>query len=116
MMVIEVADAGEGMTREIIDNRLTRLFSSAKEGDYTKIGRFGIGFVSVFALDPEIVCVDTGRAGEHWRVVFRRDRSFERIRLTEPGGGDDGAAVPGGQRRRGGGGAGEGPGDARVLV
>jgi len=84
MMVIEVADAGEGMTREIIDTRLTRLFSSAKEGDYTKIGRFGIGFVSVFAIDPELVCVDTGRTGEWWRVVFRRDRSFERIRLSEP--------------------------------
>jgi hypothetical protein len=28
--------------------------------------------------------VDTGRAGEWWRVVFRRDRSFERIRLSEP--------------------------------
>jgi HSP90 family molecular chaperone len=62
-MTIEVVDSGEGMTREIIDTRLTRLFSSAKEGDYTKIGRFGIGFVSVFALDPEVVCVDTGRAG-----------------------------------------------------
>ncbi|MDC0723130.1 ATP-binding protein [Nannocystis bainbridge] len=83
-MIVEVADAGEGMTREIIDTRLTRLFSSAKEGDYTKIGRFGIGFVSVFAIDPEVVCVDTGRAGEWWRVVFRRDRSFERIRLHDP--------------------------------
>ncbi|MBL9102828.1 MAG: ATP-binding protein [Myxococcales bacterium] len=83
-MVITVADAGEGMSREIIDTRLTRLFSSAKEGDYTKIGRFGIGFVSVFALDPAVVCVDTGRTGEHWRVLFRRDRTFERIRLSEP--------------------------------
>ena len=83
-MIIEVADSGEGMTREIIDTRLTRLFSSSKEGDYTKIGRFGIGFVSVFATDPELVCVDTGRAGEWWRVVFRRDRSFERIRLHQP--------------------------------
>ena len=83
-MVIEVADSGEGMTREIIDTRLTRLFSSTKEGDYTKIGRFGIGFVSVFALDPDVVCVDTGRAGEYWRVLFRRDRSFDRIRLTAP--------------------------------
>ena len=81
---LEVVDFGEGMTREIIDTRLTRLFSSAKEGDYTKIGRFGIGFVSVFAIDPEVVCVDTGRAGEYWRVVFRRDRSFERIRLAQP--------------------------------
>jgi hypothetical protein len=84
VMQVEVADTGEGMTREIIDTRLTRLFSSSKEGDYTKIGRFGIGFVSVFALDPELVCVDTGRAGEWWRVVFRRDRSFERIRLDAP--------------------------------
>ncbi len=83
-MVIEFADFGEGMTREIIDTRLTRLFSSSKEGDYTKIGRFGIGFVSVFAIDPELVCVDTGRAGEYWRVVFRRDRSFERIKLSNP--------------------------------
>jgi molecular chaperone HtpG len=84
VMTVEVADAGEGMTREVIDTRLTRLFSSAKEGDYTKIGRFGIGFVSVFAVDPELVCVDTGRAGEWWRVVFARDRTFERIRLHEP--------------------------------
>jgi len=83
-MIIEVADAGEGMTREIIDTRLTRLFSSAKEGDYTKIGKFGIGFVSVFAIDPDLICVDTGRAGEWWRVVFRRDRTFERIRLVDP--------------------------------
>lgn len=83
-MIIEVADFGEGMTREVIDTRLTRLFASSKEGDYTKIGRFGIGFVSVFALDPELVCVDTGRAGEWWRVVFRRDRSFERIKLGNP--------------------------------
>ncbi len=83
-MTIEVVDSGEGMTREIIDTRLTRLFSSTKEGDYTKIGRFGIGFVSVFALDPEVVCVDTGRAGEYWRVLFRRDRTFERIRLASP--------------------------------
>jgi hypothetical protein len=83
-MTIEVADFGEGMTRDVIDTRLTRLFASSKEGDYTKIGRFGIGFVSVFALDPELVCVDTGRAGEWWRVVFRRDRSFERIKLGNP--------------------------------
>src|SRR5690606_1601606 len=64
--------------------RLTRLFSSAKDGDYTKIGRFGIGFVSVFALAPELVCVDTGRNGEFWRVLFKADRSFERIVLDQP--------------------------------
>ncbi|MCA9661762.1 MAG: ATP-binding protein, partial [Myxococcales bacterium] len=85
MMTIEVVDNGEGMDREIIDARLTRLFSSAKDGDYTKIGRFGIGFVSVFAIEPELVCVDTARAGEHWRVLFKKDRSFERILLNHPG-------------------------------
>jgi hypothetical protein len=85
MMTIEVVDNGEGMDREIIDARLTRLFSSAKDGDYTKIGRFGIGFVSVFAIEPELVCVDTARAGEHWRVLFNKDRSFERILLNHPG-------------------------------
>jgi hypothetical protein len=60
------------MNREIIEKQLTRLFSSAKDGDRTKIGKFGIGFVSVFAIDPHIVCVDTSRDGEHWRVLFGR--------------------------------------------
>ncbi|MBL8973739.1 MAG: ATP-binding protein, partial [Myxococcales bacterium] len=67
-LVVHVDDYGEGMDRHIIDTKLTRLFSSSKEGDRTKIGRFGIGFVSVFALQPEVICVDTSRAGEHWRV------------------------------------------------
>jgi hypothetical protein len=84
LLVVEVRDAGSGMDRQIIDTRLTRLFSSSKDGDYTKIGRFGIGFVSVFALDPEVVCLDTGCNGEYWRVLFRKDRSFERIVLDTP--------------------------------
>lgn len=81
---IHVDDYGEGMDRRIIDSRLTRLFSSAKDGDMTKIGRFGIGFVSVFALEPDAVCVDTGRGAENWRILFDADRSFTRIALDEP--------------------------------
>lgn len=81
---IHVDDYGEGMDRRIIDSRLTRLFSSAKDGDMTKIGRFGIGFVSVFALEPDAVCVDTGRGAENWRILFSADRSFTRIALDEP--------------------------------
>jgi hypothetical protein len=84
LLVVEVRDGGSGMDRDIIDTRLTRLFASSKEGDYTKIGRFGIGFVSVFAIDPEVVCLDTGRNGEYWRVLFRKDRTFERIVLDTP--------------------------------
>ncbi len=82
-MVIEVRDYGEGMDREIIDSKLTRLFSSAKDGDMTKIGKFGIGFVSVFAIEPDAVCVDTARGGEAWRVLFDRQRKFRRLRLDE---------------------------------
>ena len=84
VMTISVNDYGEGMDRRIIDTKLTRLFSSGKEDDFTKIGRFGIGFVSVFAIDPDAVVVDTSRGGESWRVLFKRDRTFERIVLDLP--------------------------------
>jgi hypothetical protein len=82
-MIVIVSDSGEGMDREIIDSKLTRLFSSAKDGDMTKIGKFGIGFVSVFAINPDAVCVDTARAGEAWRVLFDRERNFKRLRLDQ---------------------------------
>lgn len=81
--VIEVADQGEGMTADILDTKLTRLFSSGKEGDLTRIGKFGIGFVSVFALNPRAVVVDTSRDGENWRVLFREDRTFVRLARDE---------------------------------
>lgn len=84
LLTVHVDDFGEGMTREIIETKLTRLFSSGKDEDFTKIGRFGIGFVSVFALAPFLVCVDTGRAGEYWRVLFKEDRTFDLIALETP--------------------------------
>lgn len=83
-MVIHVDDWGDGMDKTIIDKRLTRLFSSAKDGDMTKIGKFGIGFVSVFAIDPEAVVVDTSRGGEHWRVIFDEERRFTCLRRDTP--------------------------------
>ncbi len=83
-MVLHVRDFGEGMDRDLIEGRLTELFSSGKDDDYTKIGRFGIGFVSVFALEPQVVCVDTGRSGEYWRVLFDGDGSFELLELDRP--------------------------------
>lgn len=82
--IIHVDDTGEGMTRRIIDTKLTQLFSSAKEDDLTKVGKFGIGFVSVFALEPDAVIVDTGRDGEYWRLIFKKDRKFDRILLNHP--------------------------------
>ena len=84
IMIIHVDDTGEGMTRRVIDTKLTQLFSSSKENDLTKVGKFGIGFVSVFALDPNAVIVDTGKDGEYWRLIFREDRKFDRIILPSP--------------------------------
>lgn len=82
--IVHVQDTGEGMNRAVIDTKLTQLFSSSKEDDLTKIGKFGIGFVSVFALEPKAVIVDTGRDGEYWRIFFKEDRTFDRIVLDHP--------------------------------
>jgi histidine kinase/DNA gyrase B/HSP90-like ATPase len=81
---VRVADNGHGMDRNIIDSRLTKLFASTKEDDFTKIGKFGIGFVSIFAIKPELVVLETGQHGEAWRILFLPDRSFERRELEEP--------------------------------
>ena len=81
---IHVDDFGEGMSEAIIDGQLTQLFASAKEGDMTKIGKFGIGFVSVFALQPQGVLVHTGRGGEYWEVFFHEDLSFTKTRIEGP--------------------------------
>lgn len=84
LALIEVADWGEGMNREIIESYLVTKFRSTKENDLTKIGKFGIGFVSIFACGPDAVTVDTGRDGESWRVLFRADTTWELLRLDEP--------------------------------
>ena len=81
---LHVDDFGEGMNEDIIDNQLTQLFSSSKEGDLTKIGKFGIGFVSVFAPKPKGVLVHTGRDGEYWEVFFHEDRSYNKTRVDTP--------------------------------
>ncbi len=81
---ISVDDFGEGMDEDIIDNQLTRLFSSSKEDDLTKIGKFGIGFTSIFAIRPEAVLLRTGRHGEYWELLFHADRSFDKVRIEEP--------------------------------
>lgn len=84
MVLATVADSGEGMTLDVIVSKLTRLFSSTKENDFTKIGKFGIGFVSVFAIVPELVLVDTGREGEFYRVAFDGTTDFRILRLEMP--------------------------------
>ena len=84
VLQVHVDDFGEGMDEEIIDNQLTRLFSSTKEDDLTKIGKFGIGFTSIFAIRPEAVLLRTGRHGEYWELLFHADRSFDKVKITDP--------------------------------
>jgi hypothetical protein len=79
-----VEDIGEGMDEAIIDQELTQLFASSKEDDLTKIGKFGIGFVSVFALKPRGVLIHTGRSGEYWEIFFHADRTFTKTRMEDP--------------------------------
>lgn len=81
---IHVDDNGCGMDEQIIDKSLTRLFSSTKEDDLTSIGKFGIGFVSVFAPNPDGVLLRTAKGGERWEVFFDKDRNVEKTRLDFP--------------------------------
>ena len=83
-IVLHVDDYGVGMDESIIDNELTRLFASSKEDDLTKVGKFGIGFVSIFALKPKAVLLHTGRGGSWWEVLFHEDRTFTKTRLDVP--------------------------------
>lgn len=81
---LTMVDTGAGMDEAIIDRELTRLFASGKTDDRTMAGGFGIGFVSVFAWEPEAVLVHTGRSGESWELLFHADRSFEKVALDDP--------------------------------
>jgi molecular chaperone HtpG len=77
LMHISVRDRGEGMTRAIIEDQLLVLFRSTKESDHSKIGKFGIGFISVLAPDPEVVIVQTARDGRRITGHLYRDLTYE---------------------------------------
>jgi molecular chaperone HtpG len=76
-ITVEVRDRGEGMTRDILENQLLVLFRSTKEKDDTKIGKFGIGFASVLAPNPDVVSVHTARDGRRLTLHLYRDLTYE---------------------------------------
>lgn len=85
---VAVADRGEGMSRDTIENQLLVLFRSTKESDPRKIGKFGIGFASVLAPDPALVVVRTARAGQRLELHLARDltyRLFDAGRTAQAG-------------------------------
>lgn len=77
-------DAGRGMTQAVVREELTRLFASSKTGDRTAVGEFGVGFVSVFAWQPDAVLLQTGREGEAWELLFDGSATFEERALEFP--------------------------------
>ncbi|MBI4677061.1 MAG: ATP-binding protein [Elusimicrobia bacterium] len=77
-----VEDDGEGMDERIIDEYFLVLFRSTKEDDLTKIGKFGVGIVSVFSLRPDLVRVHTAKAGESWRLDFPSYKRYEKFRVS----------------------------------
>lgn len=82
--VISIEDDGDGMNERIIDDYLLVLFKSSKEDDLTKIGKFGIGFVSVFGPKPDLVRVSTARDGESWRLDFPSYKHWDKYRMPSP--------------------------------
>ena len=74
---VAVRDRGEGMSRDTLENQLLVLFRSTKESDPTKIGKFGIGFASVLAPEPEVVIVQSVRDGRRLTLHLFRDLTYE---------------------------------------
>jgi Histidine kinase-, DNA gyrase B-, and HSP90-like ATPase len=74
---VRVADDGCGMTLAVIEDALLVLFRSTKESDATKIGKYGVGFMSVFAIEPSEVTVDSWRAGHSHRLRLFPDHTYE---------------------------------------
>lgn len=79
--VMRVEDDGGGMDEDIIDNFLLVLFKSSKENDLTKIGKFGVGFLSVFAPKPFLVRVYTSKNMESWRLDFPSYRVYNKYKM-----------------------------------
>lgn len=82
--IMSVEDDGDGMNERILDGYLLVLFKSSKEDDLTKIGKFGIGFVSVFGPKPDLVRVSTARDGESWRLDFPSYKQWNKFRMPHP--------------------------------
>ncbi len=72
-----ITDSGQGMSLDVLQNNLLTLFSSTKEGDESKVGKYGVGFVSVLAIEPEEVVVETWRDGAAHRLTLLSDHSYE---------------------------------------
>lgn len=76
-IIVSVIDRGVGMPVEVIEDRLLVLFRSTKEDDDSKIGKFGVGFVSVLAVNPSVVRVSSSHEGSRHTLHLYPDLSYE---------------------------------------
>lgn len=85
-LTVAVRDDGSGMGRDVLENQLMVLFRSGKEGRENAIGRFGVGFVSVLALQPTLVAVQSSEGrGEQWTLHVHPDYSYDLFRAAGEG-------------------------------
>lgn len=71
-----VEDDGCGMSRDDIESCLLTLFASSKEKAEGKIGKYGIGFMSVLGVDPEEVVVETWRSDGSFLVRLYANQRY----------------------------------------
>jgi len=74
LLAISVDDDGAGMDYKKL-KRYFKMFDSAKEGLEGKIGKFGIGKISTFVLNPEKVIIETGDGQQGFKAVIEKDLS-----------------------------------------
>lgn len=74
---VAVRDRGEGMDLEGLEGSLLVLFRSTKERDPEKLGKFGIGFLSVLAASPRLVIIETTRAGRRLVVHLSPELTYQ---------------------------------------
>lgn len=72
-----VDDDGCGMDRATLEGPLLTLFASSKEHDTSKIGKYGIGFMSVLASDPIHVEVSSTHGGTTHLLRLFGDHAYE---------------------------------------
>ncbi len=81
--VLEVIDAGVGMTRKVMTDYLITIASdywtsqfhtdypAARDRGFQPAGRFGIGFLSVFMLGDEVTVESNRNGGERYQLQLR---------------------------------------------
>jgi hypothetical protein len=67
VLQVDFEDYGTGMDLEERKEFYMKLFNSSKEGNTKKTGRFGIGLVSIFALEPDEFITESCKNGEAWK-------------------------------------------------